>query len=126
MDPQPMKFLEWHLYEYEISKYDACALYRLELKLVDGKKAPKGKIANDTVADLQKQMGRLTAEFQLENSNNNKRFAKGRGKANLKDNNRGATVYPGSNPTAPNDGLDYGSNAPFNYLVEDLGGYYLT
>ncbi|MFS7888869.1 putative transcription factor VOZ family [Helianthus anomalus] len=40
MDLQPMKFLEWHLYEYEISKYDACALYRLELKLVDGKKTP--------------------------------------------------------------------------------------
>ncbi|KAM0003476.1 putative transcription factor VOZ1/VOZ2 [Helianthus debilis subsp. tardiflorus] len=126
MDPQPMKFLEWHLYEYEISKYDACALYRLELKLVDGKKTPKGKIANDSVADLQKQMGRLTAEFQLENNNNNKRSVKGRGKANLKDNKDGATVHPGSNPTAPDGGLDNGSNASFDYLVEDLGGYYLT
>ena len=37
MDPQPMKNLEWHLYEYEINKYDSWALYRLELKLVDGK-----------------------------------------------------------------------------------------
>ncbi|KAF5756619.1 putative transcription factor VOZ family [Helianthus annuus] len=126
MDPQPMKFLEWHLYEYEISKYDACALYRLELKLVDGKKTPKGKIANDSVADLQKQMGRLTAEFQLENSNNNKRSVKGRGRANLKGNNGGGTVYPGSNPTVPDGGLDNGSNASFDYLVEDLGGYYLT
>jgi hypothetical protein len=44
MDPQPLKGLEWHLYEYEISNYDACALYRLELKLVDEKKSPKGKI----------------------------------------------------------------------------------
>ncbi|XP_076910758.1 transcription factor VOZ1-like [Bidens hawaiensis] len=122
MDPQPMKFLEWRLYEYEISKYEACALYRLELKLVDGKKTPKGKIANDSVADLQKQMGRLTAEFQLENSNNNKRAVKGRGKAN----NGGEAVYPSSNPTATNGGVDYGSNAAFDYLVEDLGGYYLT
>ncbi|KAI3796820.1 hypothetical protein L1987_39506 [Smallanthus sonchifolius] len=62
-----MKFHEWHLYEYEISKCGLCALYRLELKLVDGKKITKGKIANDSVVDLQKQMGRLTAEFQLEN-----------------------------------------------------------
>lgn len=124
MDPQPMKFREWHLYEYEISKCDACALYRLELKLVDGKKSPKGKIANDSVADLQKQMGRLTAEFPLDN-NSNKRSVKGRGKANQKDNNKGgATVFPGPNPSAPNDGLDYGPNAPFNYLVDDIGGYY--
>ncbi|XP_071736162.1 transcription factor VOZ1 isoform X2 [Rutidosis leptorrhynchoides] len=119
MDPQPMKFLEWHLYEYEISKCDACALYRLELKLVDGKKSPKGKIANDSVADLQKQMGRLTAEFPLDN----KRFVKGRGKGNLKE-CVGAAVYHGSNPTGASDGLDYGPNAPFSYLVDDLGGYY--
>lgn len=117
MDPQPMKFLEWHLYEYEISKCDVCALYRLELKLVDGKKSPKGKIANDSLADLQKQMGRLTAEFPLDNSYNNKRSVKGRGKGNLKDKSGGATVYP---MVASDDG------APFNYLVDDVGGYYLT
>nr|XP_043625083.1 transcription factor VOZ1 isoform X2 [Erigeron canadensis] len=121
MDPQPMKFLEWHLYEYEISKCDACALYRLELKLVDGKKSPKGKIANDSVADLQKQMGRLTAEFPLDN--NIKRSVKGRGKANLKDNGA-AALYLGSNLTAENDVTDYGANAPFNYLIDDIGGYY--
>ncbi|KAK9051685.1 hypothetical protein SSX86_028313 [Deinandra increscens subsp. villosa] len=124
MDPQPMKFFEWHLYEYEISKSDPCALYRLELKLVDGKKTLKGKTANDSVADLQKQMGRLTAEFQLENNNNNnnnKRSGKGRGKASLKGNNGGSTIPPGSNPTPPNDDLD-----SFNYLVEDVGGYYVT
>lgn len=124
MDPQPMKFLEWHLYEYEISKCDACALYRLELKLVDGKKSPKGKIANDSVADLQKQMGRLTADNNnIKNNNYNKRNGKGRGKGNLKDNNGGAAVYP----MAVNDGVDYGGNdAPFNYLVDDVGGYYVT
>ncbi|KAL4585661.1 hypothetical protein LXL04_010284 [Taraxacum kok-saghyz] len=118
MDPQPMKFLEWHLYEYEISKCDACALYRLELKLVDGKKSPKGKTANDSsVADLQKQMRRLTADNN--NNNNNKRSGKGRGKGNLKDNNGGATVYP----MVENNG---GGVDPFNYLVDDVGGYYLT
>ena len=67
MDPQPLNHFEWHLYEYEISKCDACALYRLELKLVDGKKNSKTKAANDSVADLQKQMGRLSAEFPHDN-----------------------------------------------------------
>ncbi|KVH89516.1 hypothetical protein Ccrd_008491 [Cynara cardunculus var. scolymus] len=117
MDPQPMKFLEWHLYEYEISKYDACALYRLELKLVDRKRSTKGKIGDASLVDLQKQMGRLSAEFRLEN---NKRSVKGRGRAS-------ATVYPASSQTAPTtDVVDYGANAGFNYLMEDLGGYYLT
>ncbi|KAI3680760.1 hypothetical protein L6452_35536 [Arctium lappa] len=117
MDPQPMKFLEWHLYEYEISKYDACALYRLELKLVDRKRNPKGKIGDHSVVDLQKQMGRLSAEFRLEH---NKRSVKGRGRAS-------ATVYPASSQTAPTtDVVDYGANAGFNYLMEDLSGYFLT
>lgn len=122
MDPQPMKFLEWHLYEYEISKCDACALYRLELKLVDGKKSPKGKIANVSVADLQKQMRRLTAEFPLDN--NTKRSVKGRGKANVKENSGVAVVYPAPDLTPPSDGIDCGANAPFNYLVDDIDGYY--
>ncbi|KAK9150390.1 hypothetical protein Syun_008699 [Stephania yunnanensis] len=43
MDPQPLTRFEWHLYEYEINNCDACALYRLELKLVDGKKEPQGE-----------------------------------------------------------------------------------
>ncbi|CAI9292766.1 unnamed protein product [Lactuca saligna] len=103
MDPQPMKFLEWHLYEYEINKYDTCALYRLELKLVDKKKSPKGKIANESVINLQKQMGRL----------------KGRGKGC-------ATVYPDLSQTKRTLDSDYGGNMGFNYLIEDLGGYYLT
>lgn len=83
MDPQPMKFLEWHLFEYEITKCDACALYRLELKLVDGKKGTKGK--TDSVSDLQKQMKCLTAEVQSDGRN--KRPIKGRGKG-------GATIDP--------------------------------
>uniref|UniRef100_A0A7N0TK32 Transcription factor VOZ1 n=1 Tax=Kalanchoe fedtschenkoi TaxID=63787 RepID=A0A7N0TK32_KALFE len=66
MDPQPVSHLEWHLYEYGIDKCDAQALYRLELKLVDGKKKSKGKVSKDPVADLQTQMGKLTADLPTE------------------------------------------------------------
>lgn len=62
MDPQPLSYLEWHLYEYEMNKYDGCALYRLELKLVDKKKSPRGKVTKESLADLQNKMGRLTAD----------------------------------------------------------------
>lgn len=119
MDPQPMENLEWHLFEYEISKCDACALYRLELKLVDGKKSPKGKegkVGNDSLADLQKQMGRLTAAPR------DKRSVKGRAKSNLKDAAPNANSAP--NQTAPtSDVLDYGTGAPYDYLVDNLTGY---
>ncbi|XP_059291231.1 transcription factor VOZ1-like [Lycium ferocissimum] len=123
MDPQPMKNLEWHLYEYEINKYDAWALYRLELKLVDGKKSPKGKVTNESVADLQKQMGRLAAEFPLEN----KRSVKGRAKANSKV-DVAAKMHAAPNQTVPAiEGFDYVTGAPFpDYLVDNLGGYYIT
>ncbi|XP_057764415.1 transcription factor VOZ1 [Salvia miltiorrhiza] len=122
MDPQPMENFEWHLYEYEINKYDACALYRLEVKRVDGKKSPKGKLGNDSVADLQKQMGRLSAEFP----NEKQRVVKGRGKSNLKEGS--GRIYSGSNTLAasPGEGLDYTRGAPYDYLVEDINGYYIT
>ncbi|XP_020224616.1 transcription factor VOZ1 [Cajanus cajan] len=61
MDPQPLSYLEWHLYEYEINNHDGCALYRLELKLVDKKKSPKGKVTRESLTDLQNKMGQLTA-----------------------------------------------------------------
>ncbi|KAG8365514.1 hypothetical protein BUALT_Bualt18G0112900 [Buddleja alternifolia] len=122
MDPQPMENFEWHLYEYEINKYDACALYRLEVKRVDGKKTPKGKLGNESVADLQKQMGRLSAEFP----NEKQRIVKGRGKGNVKGGGTGS-VYTGSNALAgPGEGFDYVGGAPFDYLVENIDGYYLT
>ncbi|TYH71274.1 hypothetical protein ES332_D05G175200v1 [Gossypium tomentosum] len=121
MDPQPLNHFEWHLYEYEINKCDACALYRLELKLIDGKKSAKGKSANDTVADLQKQMGRLTAEFPTDN----KRYVKGRAKINAK-----VTVgntYSTQNAVAPtSEKFDYGHGLQYDYLFDDLSGYYLT
>uniref|UniRef100_A0A1J3CJM6 Transcription factor VOZ2 n=1 Tax=Noccaea caerulescens TaxID=107243 RepID=A0A1J3CJM6_NOCCA len=65
MDPQPPGPYEWHLFEYQINESDVCALYRLELKLTNGKKSPKGKVGKDPLADLQKKMekmGQLTPE----------------------------------------------------------------
>ncbi|KAL8032523.1 hypothetical protein ABFX02_13G102100 [Erythranthe guttata] len=118
MDPQPMENFEWHLYEYEINQYNACALYRLEVKRVDGKKTPKGK-CNDSVADLQKQMGRLTAEFPIEKQKNEKqKSVKGRGKNNSKAANNALAANPGKGVVV--------DNTPCDYLVDDVGGYYLT
>ncbi|KAK4740627.1 hypothetical protein SAY87_024215 [Trapa incisa] len=122
MDPQPLNNIEWHLYEYEINKYDACALYRLELKLVDGKKNSKGKLSTDSVADLQKQMGRLSAEFPADN----KRTVKGRTKLN---NSKGCVRYAFSDQNqgaAANQVVDYGLVSPYDYLIENKSEYYLT
>ena len=49
MDPHPSNQFEWHLYEYEMNNYDACALYRLDLKQVDSKKNTKEKVMGDYV-----------------------------------------------------------------------------
>lgn len=121
MDPQPLNNFEWHLYEYEINKCDACALYRLELKAVDGKKNAKGKIINESVADLQKQMGRLTAEFPPDN----KRSVRGRTKMNAKVGVENA--YSGPNRVGPtNDTLDYGLGPHYDYLIENISDYFVT
>ncbi|GKU96324.1 hypothetical protein SLEP1_g9572 [Rubroshorea leprosula] len=81
MDPQPSGSFEWHLYEYEINGCNICALYRMELKLVDEKKkSPKGKVVKDPLVDLQKKMGRLTAEVPVDD----RIFVKGRAKTNKK------------------------------------------
>ncbi|KAL5797472.1 hypothetical protein ACOSQ2_002292 [Xanthoceras sorbifolium] len=70
MDPQPSGCFQWHLYEYEINSSDAYALYKLELKLVDEKKSPKGKgkVTRDSLVDLQKKMGQLTAKVPDDSS----------------------------------------------------------
>ncbi|KAF8413811.1 hypothetical protein HHK36_001804 [Tetracentron sinense] len=121
MDPQPLNSFEWHLYEYEINSCGDCALYRLELKVADGKKSPKGKFTNGSLADLQKQMGRLTAEFPAEN----KRSVKGRTKVNLKDG--GGNVYSAPNQMAPtSETFAYGAGSPYGYLVDNLSDYYGT
>ncbi|XP_068319874.1 transcription factor VOZ1-like isoform X1 [Pyrus communis] len=121
MDPQPLNHFEWHLYEYEINKCDACALYRLELKLVDGKKNSKSKLTNDSVADLQKQMGRLSAEFPSDN----KRTVKGRAKVNAKV-SVGNVYYAPNRGATTNGTFDYEMGAPYDYLVDNVNGYYRT
>ncbi|KAL8136795.1 hypothetical protein V2J09_002796 [Rumex salicifolius] len=122
MDPQPLNNYEWHLYEYEISKCDACALYRLELKLVvDGKKASRGKVANDSVSDLQKQMGRLTAEYSLDIK---RPITKGRTKSALRGGVGGLYSHAGR-LMARNQTFDYGVGTPYSYLVDNLPDYYL-
>lgn len=66
-DPQPQKNYEWHLFEYEIDNCGTYALYRLELKAAaEKKKSPKTKGSIDLLVDLQKRMGRLTAEADTE------------------------------------------------------------
>ncbi|XP_057955316.1 transcription factor VOZ1-like isoform X3 [Malania oleifera] len=121
MDPQPVSCFEWHLYEYENNNCDACALYRLELKLVDGKKSPKGKVTNDSLADLQRQMGRLTAEFPADN----KRSVKGRMKVNVKVD--GGNDYSAPNQmTAATETFGYGLRGPYNYRAENVTNYYGT
>lgn len=75
MDPQPSSDQDWHLFEYEVNNSDACALYRLELKFGSVKRSPKGKVSNE-VADLQKKMGKLTAEVATDGSTNVKGKAK--------------------------------------------------
>lgn len=80
MDPQPPGQFEWHLYEFEMHNSDVFALYKLELKFVREKKSPKGlklvaedgglpsrRALKDPLVDLQKQMGRLTADIAMEN-----------------------------------------------------------
>ena len=66
-------------------------------------------------------MGRLTAEFPLDN----KRSVKGRTKINMKDGV--GDVYSTPNRVGPpNQQGDYGVGGPYDYLVENLGDYYLT
>ncbi|XP_012451500.1 transcription factor VOZ1 isoform X1 [Gossypium raimondii] len=117
MDPQPLNHFEWHLYEYEINKCDACALYRLELKLVDGKKSAKGKPVNDTVSYPHKHMGKLPDGFPSEN----KCCVKGRTKVNAK-------IGVGNFFSTPNavvptsEKFEYGPSVQYDYG----GSYYLT
>ncbi|KAI4371035.1 hypothetical protein MLD38_019312 [Melastoma candidum] len=128
MDPQPLNNFEWHLYEYEINKCDACALYRLELKLVDGKKNSKIRFTNDSLADLQKQMGRLTAEF---NPSDNKRSVKCTTKFITKDHaafhpysDHNLVAAPPPPPTHGDELIDYDLLSSYDYLVDNKSSYY--
>ncbi|PKU88041.1 Transcription factor VOZ1 [Dendrobium catenatum] len=176
MDPQPSNHFEWHLFEYEISNCDACALYRLEFKLADHKKSCRAK-PNVDLLDLQQQMGKLSAEhfsdkkrharhlFEYEISNcdacalyrlefkladhkkscrakpnvdlldlqqqmgklsaehfsDKKRHAKGRAKANL-DSSECTQKEIGEG--AQNDSPIYGPHLPYAYSIDSLNNYY--
>ncbi|CAL0331369.1 unnamed protein product [Lupinus luteus] len=105
------------------NKCDACALYRLDLKLVEGKKNSRANATNDSVADLQKQVRKLSTEFAPDR----RRHAKGRAKMNAKVGI--CNVYSTSNRVAStplNETYDYGFVAPYEYLVENMGNYYGT
>ncbi|CAN0896769.1 Transcription factor VOZ1 [Linum grandiflorum] len=72
MDPQPSSSHEWHLYEYQVLNSDAgCALYKLEYKIAEGKKTPRGKVSKASLADLQMKMNRLNADGTPDNSPGN-------------------------------------------------------
>eukprot|EP00268_Persea_americana_P043485 TRINITY_DN4371_c0_g1_i5.p1 TRINITY_DN4371_c0_g1~~TRINITY_DN4371_c0_g1_i5.p1 ORF type:complete len:491 (+),score=110.07 TRINITY_DN4371_c0_g1_i5:212-1684(+) len=121
MDPQPLKQLEWHLYEYEISDCNAWALYRLEFKQVDAKKSPKGKVPSDSVVDLQQQMGRLSAEFAADS----KRAGKGRAKVISKESAGDACSAPNqAHPFNATD--DYGTGVPQSYFFDTSNNNYGT
>ncbi|XP_020271878.1 transcription factor VOZ1-like [Asparagus officinalis] len=137
MDPQPLNNCEWHLFEYEINSCDVCALYRLELKFVDSKKSSKAKVASDSLVDLQRQMGRLNAE----NAKDNRRYSKGRTKANQKvvsENFYSAAdlanqkvndlhFYESSDQMGYINGNPvYGPSLPYGFSIEDLKQYYGT
>ncbi|ERN14021.1 transcription factor VOZ1 [Amborella trichopoda] len=118
MDPQPLTQFEWHLYEYEINNCDTYALYRLELKQVDGKKNAKGKNMGDSLVDLQQQMGRLTSEYPADSKRNVK------GRAKLVQKVKAKNGYSTPNQTNPNDNFDYGTGPQYGYFVDDLNDYY--
>ncbi|KAL0906519.1 hypothetical protein M5K25_025017 [Dendrobium thyrsiflorum] len=122
MDPQPSNHFEWHLFEYEISNCDACALYRLEFKLADHKKSCRAK-PNVDLLDLQQQMGKLSAEH----FSDKKRHGKGRAKAN--HDNSECTPFDIANQKeigegAQNDGPIYGPHLPYAYSIDSLNNYY--
>ncbi|KAI4385033.1 hypothetical protein MLD38_003104 [Melastoma candidum] len=62
MDPQPPQNFVWHLSVYDVKLLDALSSLKLELKVPYDKKNPKSKVAKDTMADVQNQMGRLNAD----------------------------------------------------------------
>ncbi|OAY80586.1 Transcription factor VOZ1, partial [Ananas comosus] len=137
MDPQPLIHYEWHLYEYEINNCDACALYRLELKLIDPKKVTKGKIKSDSLIDLQQQMGRLNST----NLPENKRSVKVRAKVSQRESDElsysvldlidqkenSQKVCSALDQKVPiNENLNHGPGNPYAYSVDNLNAFYGT
>ncbi|XP_031273932.1 transcription factor VOZ1-like [Pistacia vera] len=125
MDPQPSGSLEWHLYEYELNSCDAYALYRLELKLVDEKKSPKVKVTKDSLADLQKKMGQLTAEVPADTRSS----VKGNRKTNKNVDKNVDSAKFNSSPgdiTSTTEVLHQGSSGIHKLLADSLTDDYDT
>lgn len=121
MDPQPVGQFEWHLYEYELNNCDAWALYRLELKTVNGKKNSKVKVNADPLLDLQQQMGRLSAEFPLESKKSVKPRLKNTDHVSV------ANTHLVSNQSTPvYEGYGYEANYQFAYYGETFDKHYGT
>ncbi|XP_024378751.1 transcription factor VOZ1 isoform X2 [Physcomitrium patens] len=128
MDPQPEGLNEWHMYEYEVIACTDCALYRLELKVVDASKR-SGKVkaqaqTDSSVASLQHQIGRLSADLsQFESQNHvlgnvgdGRDSNRGRGRASQK---RGLIKSPGPGPlVSALSGSSSREHTPFNYTAE--------
>ncbi|KAG0577499.1 hypothetical protein M758_5G153900 [Ceratodon purpureus] len=123
MDPQPEGLNEWHMYEYELTACTDCALYRLELKQVDGsKKSGKAKAQTDTsVASLQHQIGRLSADLSQSPEGKNvpspvgdsRESSRGRAKVSQR---RSSTKN--TSPGGPLTNQLSSEHTPFNYAAE--------
>lgn len=123
MDPQPDPQFEWHLYEYEITGYDACALYRLELKQVSmTKKGSKQRLQQDQVRALENGIGRLPANFSVydtkmpSGSDEVKKTSKRKDKVNH-NNRRASAVVKHQTSIQNTDSLDFGIDDVSSYLV---------
>ena len=128
MDPQPTPQYEWHLFEYELSNYDACALYRMELKLVNtNKKNSKCKVQHhDPVTALQNQIGRLPANFstydgKLQVSGSNHDGSKSNNSVALK-----ATQKVNAKSSDSTTEGDAYSTHTFEFTVDDVSKYLLS
>ncbi|KAH7423103.1 hypothetical protein KP509_12G039200 [Ceratopteris richardii] len=125
MDPQPTPQFEWHLYEYELTNYDACALYRLELKQVNmNKKGNRSKAQNDPVAALQNQIGRLPANLSAQDI---KAWTSETKRADSKNKQKGAKPmqnHVSGNLRSPD--IDIHNTSSVAYAVEDMSSYLVS
>ena len=127
MDPQPEGLNEWHMYEYELTSCTDCALYRLELKVVDAsKKSGKSKaLQTDTsVASLQHQIGRLSADlsqFEGHNIASNLGDSRDSNRGRAKSSHRrviNKNAGPGPLVSAALADQSFKEHIPFNYTAE--------
>ena len=124
MDPQPDSQFEWHLYEYEIMDYDACALYRLELKQVNmNKKGSKQRLHHEQVRALENEIGRLPSDLSVYDKKMSSAPAEVKRTSRLRDNvnynNKGNSVTMESPILIQN-------MKSLDFSLEDLSTYLAT